>query len=338
MNISTIKQVLKYIFLLTISLALFWYVLRQVDVAELLDRLTEVNYSWILLAMVAALLSHILRAWRWNLMLYPLGYSPSLGTTFNAVMIGYLANFVLPRFGEVARCGVLRRNAGVPVTTSFGTVLAERVLDLIMLLSIVGVTLLLEFDRLEAFLSEIFSGGSRISTGVLLWLLVAAGIGLFVGIYLWKFFHPRLLQYSLYQKVIALGQNLIAGLLSIRQIRQQGAFWLMTVMIWVMYYFMSYLVVFSIPQTSGISMVAGLSILAMGGIGMAAPVQGGIGTYHLLVSGVLMVYGASQSDAILLALLLHTSQSVFVILLGSICLLISLLKGTKTLKHEVEPA
>lgn len=338
MNTKIFKQVLKYIFLLTLSLALFWYVLRQVNITELLDRLSEVNYSWVILAMVAALLSHLLRAWRWNLMLHPLGYYPSFGTTFNALMIGYLANFVLPRFGEVARCGVLRKNAGVPVSTSFGTVLAERALDLIMLLGIVGVTLLLEFERLEAFLSEIFSGGSRISTTAVLWLAVAGVVGLLAGLYLWRLFHPRLLRYPLYQKVMQLGRDLISGILSIRQIRRQAAFWLMTVGIWVLYYFMSYLVVFSIPQTSNISMMAGLSILAMGGIGMAAPVQGGIGTYHLLVSGVLMVYGSSQADAILLTLLLHTSQSVFVIILGSVCLLISLLKGTRTLRHEVEPA
>ncbi|MBW3544339.1 MAG: flippase-like domain-containing protein [Bacteroidetes bacterium] len=338
MNTKIFKQVLKYIFLLTLSLALFWYVLRQVNIAELLGRLSEVNYSWVLLAMLAALISHMMRAWRWNLMLHPLGHYPSFGTTFNAVMIGYLANFVLPRFGEVARCGVLRKNAGVPVSTSFGTVLAERALDLIMLLGIVAITLLLEFERLEAFLSEIFSGGSRISTNAVLWLAVTGGVGLLAGLYLWRLFHPRLLRYPFYQKVMQLGRDLIAGILSIRQIRRQGAFWFMTVMIWVMYYFMSYLVVFSIPQTSNISMLAGLSILAMGGIGMAAPVQGGIGTYHLLVSGVLIVYGASQGDAILLTLLLHTSQSVFVIVIGSISLLISLLKGTKALRHEVEPA
>ena len=338
MNTSLIKQVLKYIFLLAISLALFWFALRGVEVSELTSRISEVDWRWVGLSIVAALVSFVLRAWRWNLLLNPLGFFPSLGITFNSLMVGYMANFALPRFGEVARCGVLRKNAGVPISTSFGTVLAERALDFIILLLVVAVTLLLEFKRLEEFLSGVFAGGSKFSSTFVIWLAVAAAVLFFIGIFLWRLFHLRLMKFTFYQKVIGFGKDLISGLMSIRKIKQQGAFWASTILIWVMYYIMTYVIVLSLPQTSDISLLAGLSLLAMGGIAMAAPVQGGIGTYHILVSGVLMIYGMPKEDATFLTLLMHTSQSVFVIVLGGICLLISLLKGTKALQHEVKPA
>jgi uncharacterized protein (TIRG00374 family) len=335
---STIKQVLKYILLLLLSLALLWFALRGVALNELAGRISEVEWSWVSLSLVASLISLVLRAFRWKLLLKPVGYSPSLGITFNSLMVGYLANFALPRFGEVARCGVLRKNAGIPMPTSFGTVLAERALDLIMLLLAVGVTLLLEFNKLEDFLAEIFSGESRFSSTGLVWLLVAGAILGSICIYLWRIYHLRLMKFKLYQKVIGFGSDLLAGLLSIRKVEHQLAFWTSTLLIWVLYYYMTYLILFSLPHISNISFLVGLALLAMGGIAMAAPVQGGIGTYHVLVSGVLMLYGLSKGDAAFLTLLMHTSQSLFVIIIGSICLLISLLKGTKALEDEAKPA
>ncbi|AHM60464.1 integral membrane protein [Flammeovirgaceae bacterium 311] len=338
MKASIIRQVLRYILLLLISMALFWFALRGVEISELAERISEVEWSWVVLSLLASLISLILRAWRWKMLFKPVGFSPSLGITFNSLMVGYLANFALPRFGEVARCGVLRKNAGIPIPTSFGTVLAERALDFIMLLTAVGVTLLLEFNKLEVFLTDIFSGESRFSSTLVVWLLVAVAILGSIGIYLWRIYHLRLMKFKFYQKVIGFGNDLLAGLLSIGKVEHQLAFWTCTLLIWVLYYYMTYLILFSLPHGISISFGVGLSLLAMGGIAMAAPVQGGIGTYHVLVSGTLMLYGLSKGDAAFLTLLMHTSQSLFVIIIGSICLLISLIKGTKALQHEAKPA
>lgn len=338
MKVSIIRQVLRYILLLLLSVALLWFALRGVEISELADRIPEVEWSWVVLSLLASLISLILRAWRWKMLLRPVGYKPSLGITFNSLMVGYLANFALPRFGEVARCGVLRKNAGIPIPTAFGTVLAERALDFMMLLTAVGVTLLLEFNKLEAFLTGVFSGESRFSSSLLVWLLVAAAILGTISIYLWRIYHLRLMKFKFYQKVIGFGSDLLAGLLSIRKVDHQLAFWACTLLIWVLYYYMTYLILFSLPHGISISFGVGLSLLAMGGIAMAAPVQGGIGTYHVLVSGTLMLYGLSKGDAAFLTLLMHTSQSLFVIIIGSICLLISLIKGTKALQHEAKPA
>lgn len=313
---------LQYGLSLLIALTVLWYVLRDIELEEMLDSLADINYFWVFLSLLFGLIGYLLRAWRWTLLLAPMGHRPGFSRTFMALMIGYLANLAFPRLGEVARCGVLNRSSGVPVSTSLGTVLAERAIDLIMLLIIVATALLLELDRLEGFLAELFTEGSKLpSAAVWSWLLVAVLVFAGLGWWIFNTYRHRLQENALYQKIIQFSRDLLAGVLSVRKVEQPLGFWASTIVIWLMYYLMTYIILFSLPQTAGIDLMAGLSILAMGGIGMAAPVQGGLGTYHLLVSGVLMVYGASKNAAVLLAFLLHTSQTILVILLGVIALL-----------------
>lgn len=323
-----IKQFLKYSLSLSLAVGVLWFVLRDVAVGELLDKLDQLNYFWIGLSVFFGLVSYVVRAYRWDFLLAPLGYRPGFFSAFLATMVGYLANLVLPRLGEVVRCGFLKKSDEVPVSTSLGTVVAERVFDFLLLLLVVGLTLVLEFDKLQDFLSEVFSGGTQEEESSAFWYIVA-GLLLVVLLAFWYFWYnrERIRQHSLYQKVTTFLKELIAGVLSVRKMEKPWAFGVATLLIWVMYYLMSYLIVFSMDQTSDISLAAGLAILAMGGIGMAAPVQGGLGTYHLLVSGVLMVYGASKNDAVLLAFVLHTSQTLLVIVAGVISLLISFFRN-----------
>ena len=323
-----IKQFLKYSLSLSLAVGVLWFVLRDVAVGELLDKLDQLNYFWIGLSVFFGLVSYVVRAYRWDFLLAPLGYRPGFFSAFLATMVGYLANLVLPRLGEVVRCGFLKKSDEVPVSTSLGTVVAERVFDFLLLLLVVGLALVLEFDKLQDFLSEVFSGGTQEEESSAFWYIVA-GLLLVVLLAFWYFWYnrERIRQHSLYQKVTTFLKELIAGVLSVRKMEKPWAFGVATLLIWVMYYLMSYLIVFSMDHTSDISLAAGLAILAMGGIGMAAPVQGGLGTYHLLVSGVLMVYGASKNDAVLLAFVLHTSQTLLVIVAGVISLLISFFRN-----------
>lgn len=325
------KQYLKYFISLAIAVGVLWFVLRDVAIAEMLGKLDQLNYFWIGLSVFFGLVSYLLRTYRWNLLLAPVGYLPGFFNTFLATMVGYLANLVLPRLGEVARCGLLKQSDEVPISMSLGTVVAERVFDFLFLLLVMGVTLVLEFDKLKDFLADIFAGGdpSTESSPNSALLYIAGGLAIVVLLSCWYFWRNRqwIRKHTLYLKINAFLRDLMKGVLSVRKLQEPWGFWVSTIFIWVMYYLMSYVVVFSMPQTEDISLVAGLSILAMGGIGMAAPVQGGLGTYHLLVSGVLMVYGAPKNDAVLLAFVLHTSQTLLVIVVGGISLLISFLKN-----------
>lgn len=331
MGRNALKQILRYSLSLAVAIGILWYVLRDVQLEEMLDQAAALNYSWVWGSLFFGLVGYLLRAWRWNLLLAPLGYRPALSSTFIALMIGYLANLVLPRLGEVARCGVLKRDEQVPVSASLGTVLAERVIDLLFLILIVVGTLLLEFEELQSFLTELFAGGESRLPSAQVWAGMLAGLGiLLLGLWLlYRTYKKQIHDHALFIKVKSFAKDLLAGLLSVRKLKNPVGFWLSSALIWVMYYLMSYVIVFSLPQTSGIDFMAGFSILAMGGIGMAAPVQGGLGTYHLLVSGVLMVYGATKPDAILLAFVLHTSQTIFVIFTGILSLGASFLRNRK---------
>ena len=338
MGRNVLRQILQYSLSLAVAIGILWYVLRDVQLAEMLEKAAAINYLWVGASLFFGLVGYLLRAWRWNLLLAPLGYRPSLASTFIALMIGYLANLVLPRLGEVARCGVLKRDEEVPLSASLGTVLAERVIDLLFLIAIVVGTLLLEFKELQGFLSEVFAGGESRLPSTQVWLAMLGVLGVvLLGLWgLYRAYRESIHNHALFQKVKNFVKELLTGLLSVRRLQNPWGFWFSSISIWLMYYLMSYVIVFSLPQTAGIDVMAGFSILAMGGIGMAAPVQGGLGTYHLLVSGVLMVYGATKSDAVLLAFVLHTSQTLLVILVGILSLGASFLRNRKKPLISVE--
>jgi uncharacterized protein (TIRG00374 family) len=334
-NIS-LKQLLQYAFFLAVAVALFYLVIKNLNWEQFKDRLHEVNYFWVGISIVCALLSHLARAHRWTLMLKPLGHNARVYPTFLAVMIGYVSNLIFPRFGEVARCGIVSRKENVPMSHALGSVLAERALDLVFMLLVVAAALLFEFPRLKGFLEELFADGSKFDNTALWLILGLAPVFGLASVYIfYRIWHPKLKNHSWYAKFLSLLTDVKDGLLSIGRVKEQGWFWFDSVFIWLMYYAMTYVIVFTLPETSGISLLAGISILAMGSIGMAAPVQGGIGTYHFLVTGTLLVYGASETDAVFLAVLLHATQTIMVVVVGLVSLVLS--SRIPSLRNE-EPA
>ena len=315
------KNILKYIISLLIALGLLWYVFRDIDGAALLAELQKVQYGWVLGALGAFMISNVMRAYRWNLLLQPLGYRHL--TTFRtllAILVGYFANLLFPRMGEVTRCGILKRTDDVPLTTSLGTVVAERVIDLVLLLLIAIVLFIVEFQRLSTFFLS-FAQTKVDNVGVNVFAIyIVAGI-LLVGIILFFFFgkiKKRLRQNSFYQKISAFAKEMVTGITSIRYLEQKAVFWILTVATWVCYFFMSYLIFHAIPETSHLGVMAGISVLVMGSLGMAAPVQGGVGTFHALVSGVLILYGIGERDGVLFATVAHGLQMLAVIVFGAI--------------------
>ncbi|MFA0962114.1 lysylphosphatidylglycerol synthase transmembrane domain-containing protein [Roseivirga sp. BDSF3-8] len=318
-------QVAKYLISAGLGIGLLWYLFQKVDTDGFIDRVADLNYSWIVLSIVLSLLSHWARAYRWNLMLEPQGFRLKSYRSFLAVMSGYLGNLAVPRMGELFRCMVLKRTDDVPVTNSFGAVVAERVLDLLILIAIIGSVLLLEQDKIQTFItgyiSENVSGVISSIPGYLPGVVAFSSALLVLAFFL---FRRKIRKTSLYIKVRSLLSGVIEGFVSIRKVKKPLHFWGSTFIIWLMYYLMSYVIVFTMPETSSLPAIAGLSILMMGGLGMAAPVQGGFGTYHLMVSAILVIYGIGKSDGLFFATVLHTSQTVAVILFGGISALTAL--------------
>jgi glycosyltransferase 2 family protein len=317
------KKIFQYLFSLGLAGVLLWWVFKDIDLAPMLQKFKEAKYGWIVLSGLLTVVAHWSRAMRWRMLLASLGYYPSALHTTLAVFTGYFANYIVPRMGEVTRCGAIAQSDGVPIDKSLGTVVAERIFDVISLLFLIVLNFFLEFDRLQQFfLQDLFAKkpGQAGTSGLL--LVAGAGLGLALLGALFLFFSPALRQrlwgIPLVQKVATFGQGLLAGILSIRKLKNPVLFLFYTVLIWTMYYFMAYVLFFAIPETENLSMLAALTILVVGSIGMTAPTQGGVGAYHLLVGKVAVLYGLSQDNGILLATFLHGSQMLCILLLGGL--------------------
>lgn len=323
-----LQSFLKYTLSLAIAALLFWYLYKDVDFNEMMERFRNANLIWIYLSIALAMFSHLLRAWRWNMLLEPMGYKLKTSRTFLAVMVGYLANFVVPRMGEVSRCGILKNTDNVSVSRGFGSVVTERIFDMICLLLVVAFTLIIEFRRLKDFFLNLFlDKASGLEENFLKLLLIGITflIGGIVIFFLLKRNQAFLRKNKYYNKLTAFLRQLVEGITSVRKLKKPGLFWITTIGIWVCYYFMTYVMFFSMESTSNLGFSAGFILLVLGGIGMAAPVQGGIGAFHYLVGAGLLLYGVAEKEGIIFAFILHTTNSIAIIGVGSISLFISMI-------------
>ncbi|MDX5422562.1 MAG: flippase-like domain-containing protein [Hymenobacteraceae bacterium] len=330
-------SILKYALLLGVSAFLMWYALKELDFEKMWAELRSTNYVWLGASLVMGVLGYVSRAYRWQMQIRPTGYTPSLINTYRAMMVGYVANLVLPRMGEVVRCSILKRTDDVPVNTGFGTVIAERFIDMVMLLLAIGITFLVEFDRMRDFFLGLFSDKyTNLEQGLssfywLFWVLLGSVV---VTIVVVLRFLSRLQKNAFFQKAVGFVKGMLQGVFSVAKIEQQGAFWGHTVFVWVMYYAMSLVVFYAVPATSGLSWGAALSVLVVGSLGMAAPVQGGVGVYHLLVQATLLLYGVPKEGGMAYALLAHTSQTLLVVLMGVLSFIASMLQRPKAGKPK----
>ncbi len=334
-----LKSIIFYLVTLAIAGGLFWYAYKDTDFNQMLSEMKTANYNWILFSIILAILSHIIRAYRWQLLLKPLGFHINLFRAFLAVMVGYFANILVPRMGEVTRCGILKRTDNVSIPSSFGTVVGERLIDLICLIIIVVSTLIIEFDVISDYFFGFFENKIAILGRNLLIVYFVAGI-LMILLLLFFIFLKSIKQkvksWPLYLKIRSFLKEVGTGIASVSKVDDKLAFFVSTILIWVLYYFMSYVVVFSLEETSHLSLLAGLSILTMGSLGISAPVQGGIGTYHILVASVLVTYGISDEIGKLFAAIMHSAQILMIVVVGGVSFIISIFISGKKNKLAKE--
>ncbi len=309
---------------------LFWYVLKDQDPNKIADDFRHANYFWIAVSVLVSIVAYWSRAVRWNLLLEPLDIKPPVYKTFLALMSGYFANLLLPRAGEVARCLILNKMEKAPFNSTFGSVVAERVFDLIGLLIVIGLTFVFEFSLISGFLSDIFINKFRNLFSSLqhmyLVLLIVVVVLITLSAVIWML-RNKIKQNTLYQNIAAFISGVWKGVIGIKDLEKKWQFLFHSILIWVCYYFMTYTVFFAFEPTAHLGMGAGLVLLVVGALGMSAPVQGGIGVFHLLVSSALVIYGVSEQNGVSYAFLLHTSQAMTVVVFGGISFVISLLIG-----------
>ena len=318
---KTLLQILKIAGFLALGFLLLYFAFRGVALDKLAATLKRANFWWIGLSLIFAALSFFSRARRWMLLIEPLGYRPTFWNTYHSLLIGYLSNFALPRLGEVTRCVTLGRREKIPVDSLFGTVIIERVIDLLMLILIMLVLLFSWAEKFGAFFGEqvlIPLQQKLIDTfgGTwLFWLMV--GVGIFVALLLLYLFRKPLSKFAIIKKVLKILKGIVDGLKTIYKMERKWEFILHSLLIWFLYIMMTWMVVFALEETAGLTFIDGMFLLVIGGLGMAAPVTAGFGAYHWITSrGLVFVYDFPLELGGAYAILAHESNSLLTILMG----------------------
>lgn len=311
---TTIKQVLKFSVFTTISVVLLYIVFKDINLPKLWTDIKSANYFYIGLSVTIALLGFVSRAARWNLLIEPLGYKPSLKNNFFSVMFGYFVNLLIPRGGEVARCTALANTEKIPFDNLVGTVILERAFDFLILCLLGVASVLLKFDVFYPFvdshvLQPIVMKFQNVNWLLVVSILIAVGVGCFF----------ILNKFGFWGKVKAFLQGIAQGVISVFKMKKRLLFILHTIIIWAVYWITTYIVFLSIPPTSNLDLVDALFILVIGGIGMTVPVQSGMGVYHSIIAFALTIFGLDMNtEGKLFAVLAHESQVLLIILFGFI--------------------
>ncbi|VAW24364.1 Putative dolichol-P-glucose synthetase [hydrothermal vent metagenome] len=313
-------KAIRFLIFFAIGVVIFWLIYKDQDLGRITNILKhKVNYSWVWFSLFLGLLSHISRSIRWNLMIEPLGHKPWIFNTFLAVMVGYLMNLALPRMGEISRCGVLSRYEKISFTKLVGTVVAERIIDVLMLLLLTLLVIITQFGEVLRFLYKNPEIENKIVSLVQSPILYGAIIMVIILFYVYR---KNLKRSIFFKKIEGTVNNFKEGLNSIKKIKRKWAFILHSVFIWLMYYLMLYVVFFAFDFTKALSPLAGLTTFVLASFGMVAPVQGGIGAWHFMVKEALSLYGVANENGVIFALLDHTAMTAMLIFLGLGSLLI----------------
>ncbi|ARS42316.1 hypothetical protein CA265_22710 [Sphingobacteriaceae bacterium GW460-11-11-14-LB5] len=321
--IFDLKTALKYIILFLIGVGVLYLAFRGQDLEKIWQEIKTANYFWVFISAVAVLIAHVLRALRWQMLYQSIHYKVSFWNAYHAVMIGYLANLALPRFGEIGRCSVIHKAEKVPMFASIGTVITERLFDVLVLFLTSVAMVTFQYDIVSDFLYNVIYLNLVKKLGAInyLWLL---GIGLVllslivVAIYF--------LRQKFSNKFLRIFVNLRQGFGSYSKLKQKGLFLTYTLGIWLFYSLSMYFAFSAIQATAGLHFNAAFTAIVFSGFAMAAPVQGGIGVFHWMVAQSLVLYGISFKDGLAYSTIIHSSQVLLILVLGSLSLFLILTK------------
>jgi len=334
--------ILKYIASLSFAGLIIYFLFRNQDPAALIEKISEVEIRWVFLSIICGGWAYINRGMRWIVLIDALGYKSSKLNSISSVSVGYFTNLFIPRAGEITRCTALNRVEKIPVDKLFGTILVERVIDLVFLISLFLLTLILKLDLILRFFTELGSQSSDSTTlgSTKYYVLISILIFFVLAYYLLK---KWIVKTSFYEKIIEFIDGLKEGFKSIKKMKRKSSFWFHTFSIWIMYFLMTYVCFFAIEETSHLTISDGLFLLVLGGIGMVIPTPGGIGSYHAIVMiglsvlGVGKVYLGEDGDpanpALLFPTIVHAAQTLVAIIMGSVGMIL-LFINKKNKNHE----
>ena len=309
-----IKKALKLILPIVLGGFILYWVYRDFDFAQAGDVLRHgTNWWWMVLSLVFGVLAQLARGWRWRQVLEPLGVHPKQSDCVNAIFVSYAASLIVPRIGEVSRCGILAKYDNVSFSKSLGTVVTERLVDMLCIVLITGVTVLLQLPIFTTFLEQT---GTKIPsmmhlvTSVWFYIILLCVIGVIVLLY----YLMRVL--SFFERVKGVVLNVVEGIMSLRNVKNIPLFILYSFLIWFFYFIHFYLTFYCFAFTEHLGVLAALVMFVGGTFAVIVPTPNGAGPWHFAVISMMMLYGVNATDAGIFALIVHGIQTFLVALLG----------------------
>ena len=308
------KKVLQVVFPLLLGAFILVWVYRDFNFQRVGEVLAGgMDYGWIAVSLVFGVFANLFRGWRWKLALEPLGEYPRTSHCVYAIFISYASNLVIPRVGEVTRCGVLSKYDGVSFSKSLGTVVSERMIDTLCVGLITGLVLLSQMPVFATFFAETGTNVGRyaevLTSGHFYLIILCALAILVLGFFLIR-------NIALFAKLKGILQNVWQGVVALKDIKHIPLYIIYTVGIWVCYFLEFYLAFYAFGFSAHLGVSAGLVMFVVGTLAVIVPTPNGAGPWHFAVMTMMMLYGVGKEDAGIFALLVHGIQTFLLSLLG----------------------
>jgi len=335
---KNLASAVKFLFFFGVGFAILYFLYQNQNAAyleecalkgipdvecNLLDKIIEdfktVKLAWVALILILFVISNIIRSVRWQAMLKTLGHKPSFFNCFAAVSLGYFANLGIPRLGEFIRPATVTRYEKIPIEHSFGTIVAERIIDVVCLLIAIILGILLGGPRISAYLQE-----NTAITAQQIYILIGVGIaGGIVALLLFRYILKSESDNKIFKFVKEKLAGFSDGLKSFAQVKNKSLFIGQSIAIWILYYLMTYLCFNAYAPTENLGAIAGLVVFVFGSLGIVFPSPGGMGSYHFMISQSLILYGIGGIEAFTFANIIFFSLQIFCnVLIGILSLLL----------------
>lgn len=309
-----VNDTLKVVLSLFLGGAILYWMYRGFDFKQVEQvMLHEMNWTWMLLSFPFGIMAQVFRGWRWRQSLEPVGEKPRSSTCIHAIFISYATSLLIPRIGEFARCAILRRYDKTDFPKALGTVVAERAIDSLLVLTVAGITLVSQmrifhifFDQTGTSIDAVidrFSTAGYIVTGI-----CAAAVGVLL-----HFLFKRM---AIYNKVKETVRGIWQGINSIKRVRNKPLYLFFTLAIWGSYFLHYYLTFFCFESTVSLGMACAMVTFVVGSIAVIVPTPNGAGPWHFAVKTMLILYAVGSNDALNFVLIVHSVQTLLVVVLG----------------------
>ena len=311
--VRIIKKSAEILLPFLLGTGIMYWMYRDTDWSQFTGTLLHMDWWWMLLSFVFGISAQVFRGLRWRLALAPLGERPRVASCVESIYVSYAASLVIPRVGEVTRCGMLKRSDGVSFAKSLGTVVTERVVDSVVMLAVCGITFLAQLPVLRVFLN---ATGTTIDGVVYRFTTMGYVVTAICVVAIAILASCLLMRFSVFAGVRDKLRGVYEGIASVTKLQRRGLYAFYSVAIWASYFLHFYIAFFCFPFTAELSPLAALCIFCIGTFAVLVPTPNGAGPWHFAVKTMLVMYGVAAHSAILFALVVHTLHTGLVILLG----------------------